>query len=91
MAAVRFLSVASLELAEAIDETLGLRFLGELERCLHLIESHPEAWGKFGKRGRRIMMRSFPYGLAYQIAADGGIVISAVIHLGSDPQSWRNG
>ena len=56
---VRFLSIAELELKEAIEfyesarEGLGAEFLSEIESTVNLIAAHPLAWTSLSGRTRR--------------------------------------
>ena len=46
---------------------LGVAFLNEVERCLRLIVSYPEAGMVLVGSVRRRLLRRFPYALLYKI------------------------
>jgi plasmid stabilization system protein ParE len=92
---IEFLTVAEIELQEAIDyynhqrEGLGDEFEEEVKRTLERIVQFPKAWSPLSKRARRCILKRFPYGVIYQIRPD-SILITAVMHLHRDPKSWRS-
>jgi len=91
---VRFLAVAEVELAEAVDwyndqsEGLGFEFAAEVRQALTRIVDNPEAWHPLTAETRRCRTRRFPYGVVYQVRHD-GILVVAVMHLRRAPMHWR--
>ena len=67
---VRFLSVAELDLDEAVayyeekELGLGLRFLLEIRNSLERIVAYPEAWNLLSANNRRCRTKVFPSGLS---------------------------
>ena len=94
MTKYRFTSSALLELREAAiyyeqkESGLGHGFLDEIDAALDRILRFPYAWHPMSRRTRRCRTHRFPFGLLYQIRAD-GILITAVMDLRRDPQRWR--
>ena len=92
---VRYLSVAELELQEAIefyesvDIGLGIRFYGEVRNAIDRIKQLPDAWAPLTGNTRRCRTKVFPYGVIYQIRED-EILILAVAHLKRRPNYWKN-
>ena len=66
---------------------LGSSFLKEIDRCLQLIERHPEAGAILRGSVRRRLLRQFPYALLYKIRPD-SIRILAVMNLRRRPTYW---
>lgn len=73
---------------ERKSKGLGLEFLQEFQHALNLIGHMPAAFRRLSPTTRRIMMDRFPYGLMYRETAD-EVRVHAVIHLHSDPDSWK--
>jgi len=92
---VRLLSIASLELDEAIEyydhqlPGLGFRFFQETSAAIERIKIMPEGWTKIGERTRRCILKGFPYALIY-VVEPGEILITAVAHLHRDPKHYRD-
>lgn len=92
---VRYLSVAELELQEAIefyesvDSGLGIRFYAEVRNAIDRIKQLPDAWSPLTRNTRRCRTKVFPYGVIYQIRED-EILILAVAHLKRRPNYWNN-
>ena len=91
----RFLSIAEIELEEAIayyeekEVGLGLRFFSEVRNTVKRIIAYPEAWNLLSKNARRCRTKVFPYGIIYQIRHD-EILIVAVSSLHREPNYWRD-
>ena len=91
----RFLSLAQLDLADAVDyyeravPGLGLEFMDEIERTLNRVLLHPEAWSRISALHRRCRMRRFPFGLIYSLE-QGEVLIVAVMDLRRHPDSWKS-
>ncbi len=92
---VEFLVPAEDELFNTIryynneSEGLGYEFAGEVKRTINRIIEHPQAWTPISKQTRRCRMNRFPYGIVYQVIED-TILITAVMHLHRNPESWRD-
>lgn len=91
---IRILSCAERELAEVVDHYnqeqpgLGFVFAAEVEKALDRIRAFPNAWPQFSKRSRRYVVQRFPYGVLYQVRAD-GVLVLAIMHLRRDPKVWQ--
>jgi hypothetical protein len=91
---IRILSCAERELAEGVDyynqeqPGLGFVFAAEVEKALDRIRVFPNAWPQFSKRSRRYVVQRFPYGVLYQVRAD-GVLVLAIMHLRRDPKVWQ--
>lgn len=89
----RFLSPASVELAKAVDyyedarPGLGMELLDEIEQTISKIVLYPNAWLSVSENHRRCRTRRFPYGLFYTLE-EGVVVITAVMNLRQEPDSW---
>lgn len=68
---------------------LQLRFLDEVGRAIDRISEEPERWRLFAAGVRRVLVHVFPFGLLYT-AANGTIVILAVMHLSREPGCWKS-
>ena len=73
-------------------EGLGPAFLDEYESGLERIEKDPTRFGRLetitGPREiRRLLLRRFPYLIAYEILADEAMVL-AVAHVSRRPNYW---
>ena len=64
---------------------LGERFLAEQIACYHQLETHPEFYGKATKNYSRIVLRHFPYIIAFEIVAD-TVFAYAVFHSSRNPR-----
>ncbi len=90
----RFLSPAEKELMEGTlyyekeSPGLGLRFLDQVEATISLILRFPEAWRAISENHRMCRVKGFPYGLIFTKEPD-GILITSVMHLSRDPESWK--
>jgi len=90
-----FLAAAETELLDAVayyntqSEGLGYEFASEVKRTIERIVQYPEAWFHLSKRTRRCRTNRFPYGVIYQVRSE-TLLIVAVMHLGRNPQSWRD-
>jgi plasmid stabilization system protein ParE len=86
---------AKVELNEAVDyyngcqPDLGLDFAREVYSAIQNILAYPEAWTPLSKNTRRCLVHRFPYGVIYQIAG-GGILIVAVMQLNRRPGYWKD-
>lgn len=91
----RFLTPASVELADAVDyyedqrPGLGYEFLSEVEAAIDKIVQFPDAWTPLNERIRRILLKRFPFGLLYSIQDD-TVIIVAVMDLRRNPAHWKD-
>lgn len=92
---VRFLSIAKLELDEAVADYeekeigLGLRFLLEIRNSVERIVAYPEAWNLLSANARRCRTKVFPYGIISKIRHD-EILILAIASLHREPAYWQD-
>jgi toxin ParE1/3/4 len=92
---VTFLSVAQMELAEALSyyeeqqPGLGIQLAAEVDRAIERIVAHPEGWTAISARVRRCRTSRFPYGVLYQQRHQ-EILVVGIMHLRRDPTSWRD-
>ncbi len=95
MTRYRFTSSALTELRQATlyyeqrENGLGAAFLNEIEATLNRILKYPGAWHQLSSRTRRCRTHRFPFGLIYQIRTD-EILITSVMDLRRDPESWKD-
>jgi len=89
-------SAARAEFLEAVSryETLvpglGVRFLGEFQRCIGLLVDAPLMGSPLGRHLRRhVMDDHFPYAIVYAIRGDALWVI-ALAHASRRPDYWRS-
>ena len=68
---------------------LGSEFLIEVERTVAAILAYPEAASRVKKDTRRRLLKRFPFGILYAVAAD-EVVIVAVMHLRRRPGYWED-
>lgn len=71
-----------------IPEGLGDRFRAEVEVAISRILKLPRAWQPLSALTRRCRLKSFPYGVVYQIKSD-EILLIAVTHLHREPSYWK--
>ncbi|GAP97039.1 type II toxin-antitoxin system RelE/ParE family toxin [Leptolyngbya sp. NIES-2104] len=74
---------------DSINLDLGNQFIQEVEQALDRIEQYPQAWAALSENTRRCRLQSFPYGVVYQVAAQ-GILIVAIMHLQRKPGYWSD-
>ncbi|QEN05440.1 type II toxin-antitoxin system RelE/ParE family toxin [Thiospirochaeta perfilievii] len=89
----QILSPAKQELINSIEyyntkvENLGYKFLLSFEDTVSRILLNPDAWQPLSKNTRRCPLKSFPYGVIYQI--DGScIYIISIMNLKRKPDYW---
>lgn len=92
---IRFLSIAEIELDEAIkyynheSPGLGSEFLTEILHALDRIARFPKVWHPCSKRTRRYLTRRFPYSVIYQQKSD-EILVVAIANLHRKPEYWQD-
>jgi len=95
MLEVEFLDIAQNELDDTFEyyeyqqAELGYRFVQEIYNTLTLIKEYPSAWTQNSENTRRCLVRSFPYGVIYQIR-ENFILIVAIANLHKEPNYWTN-
>lgn len=67
---------------------VAARFEVEIERCLGLIREAPARWPPFDPLRRRVILRTFPYSIIYELIR-GRIVVLAVAHAKRKARYWR--
>ncbi len=87
------LSIARVEYREAtnwyLDQSVSAaeRFIVEVEAAFDSIQRHPTQYPRWDDRYRYLLLRKFPYYVAYHIEPD-SIVVVAVFHTSRDPSAW---
>ncbi|NGZ10863.1 MAG: type II toxin-antitoxin system RelE/ParE family toxin [Nitrospira sp. LK70] len=80
--------IAAAQYYEQQSVGLGSEFLNEVERTVAAILVHPEAAPRVKKKLRRRLLKRFPFGILYSVAAD-EVVIVALMHLQRRPGYWE--
>ena len=95
MKRLTYLSIAEIELAEAVefyDERqpgLGKSFLDAVQEAGERVRQNPEWWPFFEAPVRGCRVFPFPYRLLYRELPD-RIQIVSVFHLSRKPESWKD-
>jgi toxin ParE1/3/4 len=63
-------------------------FQNRLERCVLLLEQHPNAGVIFEGRARRLPLTPYPYSLIYEVIDD-VVLVLAVVHAKQRSGYWR--
>jgi plasmid stabilization system protein ParE len=63
---------------------LELRFLEALDEALRQVAAFPESVPQVDAVHRRVLLRTFPYGVYYQLHQE-RIVVKAILHLAREP------
>lgn len=90
---INILDEASAELDDAFQyyeyeqENLGYRFISKFADALELIKFYPSGWHPLSQKVRRCLIKSFPYGIIYQVREE-EIIIVAVANLHQKPNYW---
>lgn len=79
---------AAFEWYERAQAGLGERFLAEVDRSIDFISANPQAYPPVHHTMRRVLLRTFPYGLLY-IEEGGGITVLGCFHGHRSPSAWR--
>ena len=93
MMIVSYLSVASLELAEAVayyDDKIyghGERFLFAVMKTEEYLLEYPEMYPIIHREVRRAPIPNFPYSVLYQIDSN-EIIVLAIMYQGRRPDYW---
>ena len=93
MLTIEFLKTAETELEDAYayyeyqQRNLGFRFVDEVHKSIELIKTYPLGWSKVSQNTRRCLVKSFPYGIIYQVREE-MILIIAIANLHRKPQYW---
>jgi plasmid stabilization system protein ParE len=72
---------------ESRSAGLGHAFLGEFERCAHLIQASPAAFPVASGEVRHMLFRRFPYRVLF-VAEKNRIYVLAVAHHKRRPGYW---
>lgn len=73
---------------EAHEPGLGAQFVDQVQATINTIAEQSSAFIAVHKSVRRALVRRFPFGVFYQVAKDGVIVI-AVLHGSRHPRAWK--
>ncbi len=92
---VEFLEPAEDELHGAFEyyeyqqKDLGYRLVDEVYKAIELIKLFPKGWSSMSQNTRRCLVKSFPYGIIYQIRGD-KILVVAIANLHRKPDYWED-
>ncbi|MBI2196984.1 MAG: type II toxin-antitoxin system RelE/ParE family toxin [Candidatus Rokubacteria bacterium] len=67
---------------------LGDAFLRSVDACLASIDREPEAYQLIDRTMQRALLRRFPYGVFFEVAAT-EIIVYGAFHCARDPEVWR--
>ncbi|MFA3783780.1 type II toxin-antitoxin system RelE/ParE family toxin [Melioribacteraceae bacterium 4301-Me] len=90
---IEFLQPAYVEFQEAVDyynmqnESLGNKFIVEVERTLSIIQKYPDAFPQYTKHSKKAVVIAFPYNIIYSIHKE-KIIVIAVAHQHRKPNYW---
>lgn len=94
---VAFLKIAEAELDdvfeyyESVQNSLGFRFLREVELSIARIQQFPFVYEEIGIYSRRCLVQKFPYGIIYQYTEHRKeTLIVSVSHLHRVPDYWSD-
>lgn len=68
---------------------LGKNFVIEIEKCLNIIKSNPNAYPVLMDNIRKAVIMKFPYSVLYRIEKD-KIYLLAVMHQKRKPKYWSS-
>jgi plasmid stabilization system protein ParE len=92
---VRFTSLAVQELEDATRfyeiefAGLGKQFKIEVQKAVHRIAEHPNAWSFQREPIRKYVLHKFPYKILYAVEQD-HIIVTAIAHQHRAPDYWLN-
>jgi plasmid stabilization system protein ParE len=95
MMKIRFLTIAEIEIDEAVSwyqkqsEDQDLNFLDELARAIRVITAYPLIAAEIEQEMRIFFLNRFPYSVIYGIEGE-GIVIIALAHQSREPRYWMD-
>ncbi|MBN1215713.1 MAG: type II toxin-antitoxin system RelE/ParE family toxin [Candidatus Lokiarchaeota archaeon] len=70
---------------------LGINFLEEIEKSIHLIKENPERYPFYDKDIHKFNIRRFPFSIFYVFEKElDKIIILAVAHQKRKPNYWRD-
>lgn len=81
--------VAAARFYEAQTPGLGFDFVDAVRQTYERLLEAPASGPAFGRRLRRLLVPTFPYGLLYRVEPD-RIYVVAVMHLRRRPGYWRS-
>ena len=68
---------------------LGFRFEADLGRVFTRLAENPLQFPEIELEARRALLRRFPYGVFFTVAAD-VVTVLAVLHLHRQPATWKD-
>ena len=68
---------------------LGFRFEADLGRVFTRLAENPLQFPEIEMEARRALLRRFPYGVFFTVAAD-VVTVLAVLHLHRHPATWKD-
>jgi plasmid stabilization system protein ParE len=68
---------------------LGLRFEADLEHVFTRLADNPFQFPQVEAEARRALLRRFPYGVFFTVAAE-VVTVLAVLHLHRHPATWND-
>ncbi len=68
---------------------LGDRFVDAIRECLYQVQDNPARYRVIRGKYRRVLAKSFPYGVIY-LVLPAKIVVIAVMHQSRRPGYWKN-
>jgi toxin ParE1/3/4 len=79
----------SAPLNEREKSGLGFRFETDLGRVFSRLAENPLQFPEIEMEARRALLRRFPYGVFFTVAAD-VVTVLAVLHLHRHPDTWKD-
>jgi plasmid stabilization system protein ParE len=71
------------------DPAAAQAFTAALEHAIGLVSETPERWPVYLQGTRRLLLRSLPFAVVYQIQSD-RILVLAIAHQRQRPGYWRD-
>lgn len=81
--------ISAAQFYEHETEGLGREFIATVQRAYERLSESPASGAPFGRKLRRLLVPTFPYGLLYRVEPE-RIYIIAVTHLHRRPGYWRS-